>query len=55
MREGVKRIEKDAFKGCVSLKSAVIPDSVEALCEDAFRECVGLEELRLGSGLKTIA
>ena len=39
---------------CGSLKSVVIPDLVEVIGENAFSECSGLEELRLGAGVKKI-
>ena len=39
---------------CDSLKSVVIPGSVEVVGEGAFAFCVGLEELYLGAGVKKI-
>ena len=50
----VVEIGEGAFEDCGSLKSVVIPDSVEVIGECAFKKCDGLEELQLGSGVKKI-
>ena len=50
----VVEIGKEAFSERNSLKSVVIPDSVEVVGERAFADCDGLEELRLGAGIKKI-
>ena len=50
----VVEIGKEAFSKRHSLKSVAIPDSVEVVGAAAFAECDGLEELRLGEGIKKI-
>ena len=54
LRAGIKKIEDSAFASCESLKSVEIPDTVESVGEGAFAHCFGLEELRLGTGIKEI-
>ena len=51
---GVKKIEKDAFKGLTNLKTVIIPDSVEVIEAGVFSGCASLETLKLGSSLTTI-
>ena len=50
----VVEIGEKAFSERHSLKSVVIPDSVEVVGGWAFDHCDELEELRLGTGIKTI-
>ena len=53
---GLKRIEKQAFSGCSSLKALEVPKSVEVLGEQCFCSCSSLERVTFeaGSGLKRI-
>ena len=50
----VVEIGKEAFSKRHSLKSVVIPGSVEVVGYGAFGGCDGLNELRLGRGIKKI-
>ena len=50
----VVEIGEGAFYHCRSIKSVEIPGSVEVVGEYAFNACDGLEELRLGAGIKKI-
>ena len=50
----VVEIGEEAFSEKPSLKSVAIPDSVEVVGERAFFRCDGLNELRLGRGIKKI-
>ena len=50
----VVEIGRKAFAQCEGVSSVVIPDSVEVVGEEAFYDCSGLEELRLGAGIKKI-
>ena len=50
----VVEIGKDAFLERHWLTSVAIPDSVEVVGERAFGWCDGLNELRLGRGIKKI-
>ena len=50
----VVEIGRAAVFECESLTSVAIPDSVEVVGEDAFKGCYGLNELRLGRGIKKI-
>ena len=40
--DSVKRIDYNAFSGCLSLTKIFIPDSVEELSEGAFEGCESL-------------
>ena len=46
----LKRIEKEAFSGCESLKEIEIPASVEVLCERCFVECKSLSRVTFAAG-----
>ena len=50
--DGVKRIHKKAFAGCVYLTEVVIPEGVEVIEESAFFGCEGLRSVYLTSTLK---
>lgn len=47
-------IGTDAFYGCTSLKSVVIPGSVTSLGFGVFQNCAGLEKVKIENGLTTI-
>ena len=49
----VKKIEENAFRGMVGLKTVIIPDSVEQI-DYAFTECPELTYVDLGNGIKTM-
>lgn len=51
IKEGTRRIETAAFKWCDSVKSIVIPDSVEFIGSEAFVGCTSLEKVYIGSGV----
>lgn len=53
-RKPVTAIAENAFAGCESLTSVVIPDSVQSIGEKAFYECSGLEAITFGKGLKEV-
>jgi len=50
----VTRIAPSAFAGCKSIKSIVIPDSVESIGDSAFSGCENLESVTFGSSLSGI-
>lgn len=52
--QGLLRIGKSALAGHNSLKSIIIPDSVEEIDDSAFNCCCGLIEIKLGTNLKRI-
>ena len=47
-------IEEEAFDGCVSLTSLVIPDTVTSIGEDAFSDCTALTELTIPDSVTSI-
>ena len=51
----VKRIGRNAFGNCWTLKSIVIPDSVTEINEMAFNSCTALKEIAIPGGLTRIA
>lgn len=50
----IKKIEKDAFCECTSLKDINLPDSVERIDNRAFSNCSALAQIRLPDNLKNI-
>ena len=50
--DGVKRIHKKAFAGCVHLNEVVVPEGVEVIEESAFFGCEWLRSVYLPSTLK---
>ena len=54
IKEGVRIICNNAFSGCFSLKSLVIPDSVTRIGEGAFLWCSSLSEIVIPSSVTSI-
>ena len=50
----VKKIGKNAFYDCDSIKSITIPDDVKTIEEKAFYDCDSLESITIPSGVETI-
>ena len=46
--DSVRRIGRDAFKGCIGLTSIEIPDNVIEISDFAFKGCTGLNSLTVG-------
>ena len=53
--DSLKCICRDAFSGCASIDSLVLPDSVSELGTYAFINCVGLKEIKIGKGLSKLS
>lgn len=51
--EGIKSIDKMAFRDCASLKSVKIPSSLETIKMAAFMGCSSLEQLTLPDSFKS--
>ena len=47
-------LDQHAFSGCTSLRSVVIPDSLNKICDSAFYDCKMLSSVTLPNGLTTI-
>ena len=52
--ENLKKIEEGAFKGCTSLTSITIPNSVTKIGDKAFSGCTGLKDVSIGGSVKQI-
>ncbi len=52
--EGVTRIGRCAFSGCISLKRVIIPDSVTSIEYSTFIYCTSLESVIIGKGVTGI-
>lgn len=51
---GITEIPKNAFSGCESLKSVVVPESVTNIGADAFSDCVSLTSISIPEGVTII-
>ena len=49
----VQSVENNAFRGCISLTSIDIPDSVKSIGEYAFYNCIKLNSVTIGNGSET--
>ena len=54
MQEGLTRIGRCSFGGCISLENPVFPESLETVDEMVFISCLSLTELTFGKNLKSI-
>ncbi len=52
--DGVKTIDKEAFKQCYSLKTVTLPNSVTTIGESAFLSCVSLTDVNIPTGVTEI-
>ena len=50
----VSAIGREAFDGCETLKSVVIPETVKTIAKKAFADCDGLKMIKLPIGLQAI-
>lgn len=50
----IKRISRNAFKFCTSMKELILPDRNLTIEDGAFRECVNLEIIHCSSKIKNI-
>ncbi|MEG2774526.1 MAG: leucine-rich repeat protein [Acetivibrio sp.] len=54
IKEGVEKIEYEAFAGCVSLSAIEIPSTVKSLNNSCFINCTSLQNVKLNMGLEEI-
>ena len=54
IKPGTKFIGKSAFKGCSSLKSITIPESVTSIGDDAFAYCSSLTSITISESVTSI-
>lgn len=50
----VDRIYDKTFKGCVSLKTVILPDGFEEIYSEAFADCFSLKDLYLPDSIDKI-
>lgn len=49
--EGVERIDDSAFRGCVNLKSVILPSTLREIGWEAFAACSRLETVKMAEGV----
>ena len=54
VREGTEVICDGAFRGCKSLQSVTIPNSVKKIGDDAFNSCKSLQSVTIPNSVKSI-
>ena len=54
VKNGTKEICYLAFKGCTSLKSVTLPDTLKSIGSYAFEKCTSLESVTIPGSVKTI-
>ena len=54
IQDGTKKIEANAFKGCLQVTQINIPDTVTEIGDEAFRGCKGIVSLTLNSNITKI-
>ena len=54
VKNGTKEICDLAFKGCTSLKSVTLPDTLKSIGSYAFEKCTSLESVTIPGSVKTI-
>ena len=50
----VSRIDEEAFKNCRTIKSVIVPDSVEYVFTSAFENCTSLISVVIGNSVKSL-
>jgi len=53
VKDGVKKIQKEAFSYCKKIKQIVFPSSISEICEGAFRHC-SLEEVTIPASVTEV-
>ena len=48
----ISRIEQDAFNGCKSLTTFILPESLQTIGNRAFQNCTGLTSMRIPRNVK---
>ncbi len=48
------KVGNGAFRGCATLESMILPNSVETISAQAFHECNALLRINIPEGVKTI-
>ena len=52
--KGIKKISKNAFRGCEELKKVVLPNTVTQIGDQAFSFCHNLKSINIPKGIKKI-
>lgn len=52
--DGVRYIERNAFKGCIYITEIVLPNTVESIGCCAFMECISLETINIPENIKIL-
>lgn len=54
IKDGMREIGSEAFRGCSYLETVVLPDSLEVIGSNAFRDCQSISAISIPTGVYSI-